>query len=122
MRWSAAGDNIGVGGPMKPPMTVLFFLFSVLLALFANDLPAQIALTVPSGAPLRVYLTSKVRKKVDAPVRAKMIEPVFAFDREVIPAGADVVGRVVRVHPVPRRQRAQAMVNGDFTPLHRAEI
>jgi hypothetical protein len=106
---------------MKPSRTVLLLSW-IPIALAADNPVGQISLTVPSGAPLRVYLTSKVTKRADAPVHAKVIEPVFAFDQQVIPAGAEVTGRVVRVDPVSRWQRAHAMMNGDFTPLHRADI
>ena len=56
----------------------------------------RIALNIPSGAPLRLYLTRRVPKRAGAPVEAKVLEPVFAFDREVIPAGAVVQGEVSR--------------------------
>ena len=107
---------------MKTWRIPLYFLYSLSLAIAADNPSAQISLTIPAGAPLRVYLTGKVPKRANAPVRAKVIEPIFAFDQQVIPAGADVTGRVVRVDPVSRWQRAQAMMNGDFTPLHRAHI
>ncbi len=74
------------------------------------------------GVPLRLYLTKRLTKRMDEPVHAKLIEPLFAFDREVVPAGAEVVGRVTRLDPVPRRARAAALLGGDFTPLHRAEV
>jgi hypothetical protein len=79
-------------------------------------------LTVPTGAPLRIYLTRRLPKKVGEPVHAKLLEPVFAFNREVLPAGAEVLGHVSRLAPVPKMQRAAAILNGDFTPLHRAEV
>ena len=55
-------------------------------------------------------------------MEAKLLESVYAFDREVVPAGSIAQGTVRRVVPVPRRQRVKAIVNGDFTPLHKAEI
>src|SRR5689334_20197259 len=97
-------------------------LFAVFTAIAASAVPQQsIPLTVPAGAPLRVYLTRRLPKKVGQPVHAKLFEPVFAFNREVLPAGAEVLGHVSRLAPVPIMQRAAAIINGDFTPLHRAE-
>src|SRR5260370_12068643 len=87
----------------------------------ADDSPS-ISLTVPSGTPLRLYLTKKVSKRADSPVEAKVIEPVYAFDREVIPAGSMVTGKVSRTQPVQKWQRFQAIVNGDFTPLRNAHV
>jgi hypothetical protein len=86
----------------------------------ADEETPRIALSVPSGAPLRLYLTKRVSKRTGAPVEAKLLESVFAFDREVIPAGTVAQGQVSRVQPVGKWQRARAIVNGDFTPLRSA--
>jgi hypothetical protein len=86
-----------------------------------DDSPA-IPLTVPSGAPLRLYLTRKVSKRVGAPVQGKIIESLFAFDREVVPAGSLISGKVSSVQPLTKGRRFQAMVNGDFTPLRNAQM
>ena len=88
----------------------------------ADEESTKIQLSVPSGAPLRLYLTKRVSKRLGAPVEAKLLEPVYAFDREVVPAGTVVRGEVARVHPVRKLQRALAIWNGDFTPLRSAEV
>ena len=82
----------------------------------------RISLSVPSGAPLRLYLTKRVSKRTGAPVEAKLLEPVFSFDREVIPAGTVAQGQVSRVQPVGKWQRVRAIVSGDFTPLRSAQV
>jgi hypothetical protein len=71
---------------------------------------------------LRLYLTRRISKRQGAPVEAKLLEPVFAFDREVIPAGALVQGEVTRARPVSKWQRTRAILNGDFTPLRGVEL
>ena len=88
----------------------------------ADEETPRISLSVPSGAPLRVYLTKRVSKRVGAPVEAKLLESVFAFDREVIPAGTVAQGQVSRVQPVGKWQRARAIIGGDFTPLRSAQV
>jgi hypothetical protein len=82
----------------------------------------SVPLTVPAGVPLRLYLTKRVSKHLDAPVEAKLLAPLYAFDHEVIPAGTQVLGHVSRLQPVPRWQRVRAVLGGDFTPLHIAQI
>jgi len=82
----------------------------------------KIALAVPAGTPLRIYLTRRVSKQAGAPVEAKLLEPLYAFDREVVPAGTKVTGRVSRIEPVSKSARTQAVLNGDFTPLRRAYL
>jgi hypothetical protein len=82
----------------------------------------NIPLVVPAGVPLRLYLTKRVSKRLNAPVEAKLLTPLYAFDHEVIPAGTQVLGNVSRLQPVPRWQRLRAVFGGDFTPLHIAQI
>jgi hypothetical protein len=82
----------------------------------------QVPLVVPAGVPLRLYLSRRVPKKAGAPVEAKVLDPVYAFDRQVIPAGAVVRGRVAQVKAVSKGDRMRAIFGGDFTPLHTAPI
>ena len=109
---------------MKQLTAFLFFL-SVTVA-FPQDSqsnqPQSIPLTVPAVVPLRLYLTKRIPKRMDAPVQAKLAEPVYSFDHEVIPAGTQVVGHVSSLESVSRWQRVRAMLGGDFTPLHVAQI
>ena len=105
------------------------FVFRIILSVFlvlplfaADELNPSVPLTVPAGTPLRLYLTHKIPKRMGAPVEAKVLEPVYAFDREVIPAGSIVVGRVSRIQSVTKWQRTNAMLNGDFTPLRHAYV
>ena len=98
------------------------FLISLSILSAADNAKQSMALTVPPGAPLRLYLTRKFSKRAAAPVQAKLLEPVYAFDHEVVPAGVEVLGRVSRVRPVSKWQRFRAILGGDFTPLHRAEV
>jgi hypothetical protein len=90
--------------------------------LAAAQAQQQVPLVVPAGAPLRLYLTHRVPKKTGATVEARVLDPVFAFDHQVIPTGAVVLGRVVQVKSVSKGMRVHAFVNGDFTPLHTASI
>lgn len=80
-------------------LVVLFFVMAYGAAqqtARVSDGPAErIALSVPAGAPLRVYLTKRLSKRLDEPVEAKLIDPLFAFDRQVAPAGSKVLGTVV---------------------------
>ncbi len=107
---------------------VVVVLFSVVLFLplqagqAGGSETREIALTVPAGVPLRIYLTKRVSKRAGAAVEGKVLDPVFAFDREVVPAGSLVSGKVSRVYPVSKWKRVQSILNGDFTPLRDAAI
>ncbi|HZQ55967.1 MAG TPA: hypothetical protein VFB14_27480 [Bryobacteraceae bacterium] len=77
-------------------------------------------LEVPAGTPLRLYLTHKVWYRQGEPIEAKFAEPVWAFDRVVIPAGMVAEGSIVSLNPVSKLVRTRAVVGGDFTPLKQA--
>jgi hypothetical protein len=80
-------------------------------------------LTIPVGAPLHIVLTKKVPvKHSGVPVEGKVAENIYVFDHLVIPAGSRVAGQVTKVDSAPRKQRALAIANGNFTPLRHAHV
>ncbi len=105
-------------------LTICFFVFVAWARpqTTENEPQQSISLTVPASVPLRVYLTKRIPKKVGAPVEAKLLEGVYAFDRQVIPPGTQVLGHVSRLEPVSKFERTKAVLGGDFTPLHRAQV
>ncbi len=105
--------------PMRTKRISFSFVF---LALSLSAAPADFPLTVATGVPLRLYLTKRLTKRRGEMVHAKLLEPLYALDREVVPAGAEVIGRVATLNPVPKMNRAAAILNGDFTPLHGAQV
>jgi type IV secretory pathway VirB10-like protein len=93
---------------------------------FAQKVPAHLGdlpLTVPVGAPLHIVLTKKVPvKHACVPVEGKVVENIYVFDHLVIPAGSRVLGQVTKVDNAPRKERALAIANGNFTPLRKAHV
>jgi hypothetical protein len=80
-------------------------------------------LVVQQGRPLRIALDGRIRLRgVGQIVSGTLIEPVYAYDRIVLPAGTKVLGHVAKLEAVPPRARVHAILNGDFTPLHRATL
>jgi hypothetical protein len=57
-----------------------------------------------------------------AVVHGKVVEAVYAFDQEVIPAGSVATGHVKSIAPVSGVRRGMAYANGDFTPFHKYEV
>ena len=83
----------------------------------SND--ASLRLVVEEGTPLRVALDRRVViKRVGQQIEAVLVDPIFAYDRIVIPTGTRVLGHVERRTAVSKKRRALAMLSGDFTPLH----
>src|ERR1700758_2516451 len=58
----------------------------------------SIPLTVPAGTPLKVALDHEVRvQKLGQPVHGKVVEPVYSFDKIVVPAGSEVTGKIASI-------------------------
>lgn len=101
-----------------------------LLAILALDLPAhakqpavQIPLTLAKGSPLRITLVKRVPiKNVGVPVEGRLTDPLYVYDHDVLPAGSEVLGHVTQVKGASRMTRAQAIMNGNFTPLRAAQV
>jgi hypothetical protein len=86
----------------------------------SND---EVELVVERGRPLRVELSDSITvNHVGQTVTATVVEPVYAYDRIVIPVGTPVVGRVVALVDPPKSTRIRTMAAGDFSPHHAIEI
>jgi hypothetical protein len=90
------------------------------------DKPAiseTIALAVPKGTPVQVALDKEVRlQKVGQPIHARVVEPVYAFDKLVIPVGTEATGQITRIDRVSGGKRTVAALDADFTPSHAIEV
>src|SRR6202161_1031315 len=109
-----------------PLAVILILLFTSLSFGQANDpnasepvagSPAAIPLEVPVGTPLPVVLDQEVRiQKAGQPIHGKIAEPVYAFDRLVVPAGSDVTGSVTRIAGVSAMKRTISALDANFSP------
>jgi len=80
-------------------------------------------LVVPEGTPVRVVLDRKVKiGGAGQQVTALVVEPVYAQDRVVIPAGTRVVGHIAQLPGSSATKRAERMMSGDFTPPRTALV
>jgi hypothetical protein len=92
-------------------------------AIPSQPTPSLIPLTVPTGTPLKVTLDQEVRvQKVGQAVHGKIVEPVYAFDKLVVPAGTDVIGKISVIDRVPKKGRIVAAMNGEFSPSRQVHI
>lgn len=73
--------------------------------------------TIARGVPLRVALERRMPiKRVGEPVQGRLVEPIYVFDRMVLPAGTVVDGHVAKIGGVPAGKRVAAILSGNFTP------
>jgi hypothetical protein len=85
--------------------------------------PATVELTVPKGTPLQIALDREVRvKKAVQPIHGRVMQPVYAFDRLVVPAGAEATGHIAKIEPISRKHRFLSALNANFTPAHKLQI
>src|SRR3981189_1060558 len=82
-----------------------------------------VAMSVPDGPPLQIALDKEVRvRKVGEPITGRVMQPVYVFDRLVIPVGTAATGRISAIDPVPGRTRTLDALNADFTPAHKLAV
>ena len=80
-------------------------------------------LTVPQGTPLQVALAKETRvKKPGQPIEGRIVEPVYSFDKIVIPVGTEVDGQIVQIKGPSAGRRTTAALDADFTPARKTEI
>ena len=85
--------------------------------------PVSIPLDLPQGTPLKITVDKEVRiRKVGQPVHGRVSEPVYAFDKLVIPAGTRAEGRITEISSIPGKARVLAAMNADFSPRRQVSI
>jgi len=126
---------------MAVARTVCVFLFSLLLAessmsegpgslqnreQVASSAPTAsrtVELSVPIGFPVEIALDKEVRlRKSGQVIQGRVMEPVYVFDRLVIPAGTVAMGRVSAIEPVSGKKRVLSALNADFSPAHKVAV
>jgi hypothetical protein len=84
--------------------------------------PDERVLEIESGRPLRVALTETATvHRVGQPVKGTLTEPVYAYDRIVLPVGSEVTGHIAKLENPSRWTRWRAWTSGDFAP-HRTIV
>ena len=83
----------------------------------------RVELLVRAGTPLRVALDETVAlKQVGQVVTGTLVEPVYAYDRMVLPVGARVVGHVASLENASKLTRLRACSGGNFSPQRHATL
>ena len=91
-------------------------LFLIALVAAAQDAPV-----LAPGVPLRVMLERHVSiKKVGEPIQGRLVEPIYIYDRVVLPAGSTVQGHIAKIGGVPAGRRIAADPVRQFHPRARS--
>lgn len=85
--------------------------------------PVTMPMTLPAGTPLNVALDSEVRvRKVGQPIHGKTLQPVYAFDKLLIPTGTVVMGKVSAIDGIPKKIRTLDVMDGIFSPTRSVHV
>lgn len=85
--------------------------------LLAQADESTIPLIVSAGRPMEVVLDQRVTiKDVGQPVAGILVEPLYAYDRIVVPAGTKVMGHVAALEGPSKITRTRSILSGDLTP------
>lgn len=85
--------------------------------------PVTLPMSVPAGTPIKVALDSEVRiRTVGQSIHAKTTEPVYAFDKLLIPVGTDVTGKITAIDAIPKKARTLEAMDGDFSPVRSVHV
>lgn len=89
----------------------------------ADGSSIMMPMTVEEGTPIKVALDSEVRiRAVGQTIHGKTIEPVYAFDKLLIPVGTAVNGKVAAIDPIPKMVRTMQAANANFSPVREVHV
>ncbi len=82
-----------------------------------------VPLIVPKGMAVQVALDKEVRiRKVGQSISGHVVEPVFAFDKLVVPVGTIVTGQITGIGGVSKGKRTLDALDAEFTPARRIDV
>src|SRR6202162_3113535 len=82
-----------------------------------------VPMSLGAGTPIKVALDSEVRvREVGQAIYGKTTEPVYAFDKLLIPVGTVVNGKVSAIDAVPKMVRTMQATNGNFSPVRTVHV
>src|SRR5271163_2437089 len=85
--------------------------------------PETVPLVVPKGMAVQIALDKDVRiRKVGQPISGHVVEPVYAFDKLVVPVGTTVTGRITKIEEISNGKRALSALDAEFTPAHKIDV
>jgi hypothetical protein len=85
--------------------------------------PEMVPLSVPKGTPVQVALDKEVHvERVGQAIHGRVVEPVYVFDKIVLPVGTEVSGQIAKLDSVSGGQRTLDALDADFTPARKVHV
>lgn len=83
----------------------------------------SVPLSVDEGTPLKIALDEEVHiQKVGQSIHGRTKEPIYSFDRLVVPAGSEVTGKITAIDTPSNKRRTLAAMNADFSPPREVHV
>jgi hypothetical protein len=83
----------------------------------------SVFLEVVPGTPLKVALDKEVRiRQVGQSIGGTITEPIYSFDKLLVPTGSRVNGKIVEIDDVSRKMRTLSAMNADFSPERKVQV
>ena len=85
--------------------------------------PVTMPMSIAAGTPIKVAIDMEVRiREVGQAIHAKTTDPIYAFDKLLIPVGTVVNGKVSAIDGVPKMVRTMQAANGNFSPVRKVHV
>src|ERR1700677_2087380 len=82
-----------------------------------------VPLIVPEGTAVEIALDEEIRiRKVGQSISGHVVEPVYAFDKLVVPVGTAAAGRITNIEATSNGQRTLSALDAEFTPAHKIDV
>jgi len=108
---------------MRFALTTTLIAFCAWCGVAPSARADRVELLATTGTPLRIAIDETVAlTNVDQTVHGTLVEPLYAYDRMVLPAGTPVTGHVASLENPSRFARWKAWASGDFSPHRRITI
>jgi hypothetical protein len=89
---------------------------AITVPLLAQSQEPTVALTVSAGRSMEVLIVDQIAiTQIGQTVSGTLVEPIYAYDRIVAPAGTTVLGHIAALPSPSKVARTQSMLQGDFT-------
>jgi hypothetical protein len=89
----------------------------------ANPTSVTVPMSIAAGVPIRVALDSEVRvRSVGQATHGKTVEPLYVFDKLLVPVGTPVNGKISAIDSVPTKTRVFDASDGNFSPVKKVHV
>jgi hypothetical protein len=115
--WLVGAMSTSVLRGLLPSLGFVMSLCPAAPALAQQPQGETINLELSAGRTLRVAIDHRVTvHKAGQPITGTLVEPVYVYDRVVLPIGTRLTGHIERLEEPSKTRRSLAMIGGDFSP------